>query len=59
MTGFVRIFQIQSIIPNLIDSISLIFFFSDFKFENKNYSSDKNYNINTLPHARNSIFKIN
>ena len=58
VTGFMKVLQIQGVVPDLINSTCAVFAFTDFKLKNKDDCVNEKNNVNTPTHAWNRVFKI-
>ena len=53
MTSLVKVFQVESVIPHLIDCRTIECFLSDFKFDREDYRPCYQNDINPPSHSRN------
>ena len=58
VTGLVKVFQIQRIIPNLLNCRSLEFFFANLEFHHEHHRTNEQHRINSAAHARDVKFQI-
>ena len=58
MTGFMKMLQVQSVVPHLQDGVLRVVSFTDFVFQHENDRADEDYSVDPLAHAGDIEFKI-
>ena len=58
VAGFVEIFQVERIIPHLVQRIGFEANLSDFEFQDENHRAYEQDDINPLTHARDGVFEV-
>ncbi len=58
MTCFVKILQVQGVIPHLIDCCSIKHRFTNFKFHDKDYRTNQNNGVDSPSHSWNIELQI-
>src|SRR5437868_6182780 len=59
MTRFVKILQVEGVVADLINRVRSEPAFAKLEFQNEDYWTDKQHNVNALAHAGDGVFKIN
>ena len=59
MTCLMKILEIESVIPNLIDCRTIEYFLTDFEFNREHDRSNYENDIDPPPHSRNVELKEN